>query len=169
MLHLNHRIAAVTIALLTGLALAVAPAVAQAAAGGHRTTFDEDFDVFVVNDLCGFPITITGHQEGFQVVVTANDNTIIRAHITEQDVFSANGNTLTSFAYQFGVKLTFDSDGNPTVGYQTGTIIRVPLPNGETYMAAGRAEFLDLTTDFVTVPTNGVSRNLDDFCAAMSA
>lgn len=65
---------------------------------------------------------------------------MVRVHLTEQDVFSANGNSLESTAYTFNNHLKFDVQGNVLSATQTGIIVRVPLPNGETFMVAGRAD-----------------------------
>jgi hypothetical protein len=84
------------------------------------------------------------------------------------DVFSANGNELTSVPYRFTNHFTIDDQGNVLSAYQTGVLIKVPLATGQTFLVAGRADFLTITEDFVSVPTHGVTRNLDAFCAALS-
>ncbi len=149
------------------VALSVTPLQAQAQAAGHRQTIEADYTA-VVNDLCGFPIIVSGHAEGFSVIVETQHGTVQQFHFREVDVFTANGESLTSTPYTFTNHIRLDSEGNYTSATQTGVIVSVPLPNGETFMVSGRADFLQLDTDFIITPTNGVTRNLDDFCAALS-
>ena len=151
---------------LAGLGLALTPAGAQAAPGGNKTPVDFS-GTFVVRDLCDFPITIDAHATGFQVAVETGKGSIVRLHLNETDVFRANGVSLEG-SYTFGTKLTFDEEGNTLKAVQTGVIVRVALPNGETFKVAGRADALAQEGDFVAAPTNGVTRNLDGLCAALS-
>jgi hypothetical protein len=140
---------------------------AQAAGGGHKTPIELDYTT-VSQDLCGFPVTIQGHLEGFSVSVEKRHGSVQNYHFTETDVFSANGNSLTSTSYMFNNHFRLDDQGNVLSATQTGVIVRIPLPNGKTFMVAGRADFLNLEGDFVSIPTNGVSKNREAFCAALS-
>jgi hypothetical protein len=142
------------------------PAGAQAAPGGNKQPV-EFSDTFVVQDLCEFPVTIDAHATGFRVEVDTGKGTNVRLHLNETDVYSANGVSLEG-NYTFGIKLNFDQDGNIVRAVQTGIIVRVPLPKGDTLMVAGRADAIEQDTDFIIAPTNGVTRNLDGFCAALS-
>lgn len=158
-----------TAAVLTGMAglgLALTPVGAQAEPGGNRTEV-EFRDTFVVRDLCDFPITIDAHATGFRVEVETGKGLKVLLHLNETDVFRANGVSLEG-SYTFGTKLAFDKDGNIVKAVQTGVIVRVALPNGETFKVAGRADALQQDTDFIAAPTNGVTRNLDGLCAALS-
>ena len=151
---------------LAGLGLALTPAGAQAAPGGNRTEV-EFSGTFVVDNLCDFPITIDAQATGFLVEVETGKGSILRGHLNETDVFSANGVSLEG-DYTFGVKYTFDKDGDFVKAVQTGVIVRVALPNGETFKVAGRADALAQDFGFIAAPTNGVTRNLDGLCAALS-
>jgi hypothetical protein len=101
------------------------------------------------------------------VEVNTGKGTNVRLHLNETDVYSANGASLEG-NYTFGIELNFDQDGNIVRAVQTGIIVRVPLPNGDTFIVAGRADAIEQDTDFIIAPTNGVTRNLDGFCAALS-
>lgn len=150
----------------TGLALAATTS-AEAARGGHRTTIDA-MGTFVVNDLCGFPVTIDAHVVGHQTVTATGQGSIVLTHLHETDVYSANGNTVEG-AYTFQVQVAIDDEGNVVKGFQTGVIVRVPLPNGETFQVTGRADTLNALTDYISAPTHGVTRNLDDLCAYLAS
>jgi hypothetical protein len=157
----------VVVALIgTGMAL-VATASAEAARGGNRTTVDA-MGTFVVHDLCGFPVTIDAHVVGHQTVAATGQGTIVRTHLHETDVYSANGNTVEG-AYTFQIQVSIDDQGNVVKGFQTGVIVRVPLPNGETFQVTGRADTLNALTDYISAPTHGVTRNLDDLCAYLAS
>jgi len=160
-------LAAALTALVAMTTFLTVPASAQVQRGGHRTPIDVDYTT-VINDACEFPIMLTGHQAGFSVIVETRHGTVLQFHFREVDVFSAHGKSLTSTPYTFTNHIRFDEEGNLVSATQTGVIVRVPLPNGETFMVAGRADFFGLNTDFVISPTNGVTRNLDDFCASLS-
>jgi hypothetical protein len=123
--------------------------------------------VSVVNDLCDFPITVSSEQTGFQI--TAADGTSAMLHITEQDTFSADGNTLTGLPYTFNIHVTFDAEGNLQHAYSTGQIVVVPIERGVTFRAAGRFDFATASGDFVAVPESGGSQNQDAFCSALES
>jgi hypothetical protein len=159
--------AAAVLAGLAGIGLSLAPAAAQAAPGGNRQPAVEFAGSFVVQDLCEFPVTIDAHVTGFEVTVETANGTIVRGRYNETDVFSANGVSLVG-DYTFGAKYNFDEDGDIVKAVQTGIIVRVPLPDGDTFKVAGRADALAQQTDFIAAPTNGVTRNLDGFCAVLS-
>lgn len=89
-------------------------------------------------------------------------------HITEQDVYTANGTTLQSEPYTFNIDILRDADGNNLHAISTGQIIVVPVEPGVTFRAAGRFDFVTAGSDFVVVPESGGSQNLDAFCAALA-
>ena len=89
-------------------------------------------------------------------------------HITEQDVYTANGTTLQSEPYTFNIDILRDADGNNVHAISTGQIIVVPVEPGVTFRAAGRFDFVTAGSDFVVVPESGGSQNLDAFCAALA-
>lgn len=156
------------LAALAGLSLMLGPITsADAATGGNRTPVDAE-GVFVVNDLCAFPVTISAHVVGSQTTVETGNGSIYRSHLVETDVFSANGNSVEG-SYPFETQATIDQEGNIVKAFQTGVIVRVPLPNGETFQVSGRADNLNALTDYISAPTHGVTRNLDELCAYLAS
>lgn len=156
------------LAALAGLGLTLVPLTsAGAATGGNRTPIDQE-GTFVVHDLCAFPVAISAHVVGSQTAVHTGNGSIIRVHLNETDIYSANGNSVEG-SYTFEIQVTLDKEGNVVKGFQTGVIVRVPLPNGETFQVSGRADTLNAQTDYISAPTHGVTRNLDALCAYLGA
>jgi len=151
---------------LMGLGLTLTPA--DAAPGGNRTSFDNT-GTLVVSDLCPFPVAVTAHAMGDQTIVETGTGSVLRAHITETDTFEANGNSLTSTPYIWQLQVTFDADGNVVRASQTGMIVRVPLPDGTVFQVSGRANVLTAAVDYISIPTNGVSKNRDGLCAYLGS
>ena len=153
---------------LAGLGLTLVPLTsAGAATGGNRTPVD-DVGIFVVHDLCAFPVTITAHVVGAQTQVETGQGSIVRVHLNETDVYTANGNTVGG-TYTFEIQVTMDQDGNTVGGFQTGVIVRIPLPNGVVFQVSGRADSLNAIGDYISAPTHGVTKNLDALCAYLGA
>ena len=156
------------LAALAGLGLIFGPvSSAVAATGGNRTPVD-DADTFVVNDLCAFPVTISGHVVGSETVMETGNGFIVRTHLVETDVFSANGNSVEG-TYTFETQFTVNLRENTVKIFQTGVIVRVPLPSGETFQVSGRADVLSAPTGYISTPTHGVTRNLDALCAYLGS
>ena len=157
------------VAAAAGLGLTLAPIVsAHAAPGGNRTAVD-NAGTFVVHDLCAFPVTIDAHVVGAQTVVQTGDGgSIIRVHLNETDIYSANGHSVTG-TYTFEIQSVTDAADNLVSGFQTGVIVRVPLPDGTTFQVSGRADALNAQTDYISAPTHGVTRNLDALCAYLGS
>jgi hypothetical protein len=122
-----------------------------------------------VNDLCSFPVTVTGQLEGFLIdSLDESDTGTQFYHLTETDTFSANGNTLQGEPYTFNIHITLEK-GVASRDVGTGVGVRVPLPNGSTFFSAGQIDFSDSPdVDFIAIPTHGGSRNLDALCAALA-
>jgi hypothetical protein len=78
------------------------------------------------------------------------------------------GATLVNNGGHFSARLVFDSNGNVISDYGEGVIENVPLPDGSTFFAAGRVDFLAHSGP-VYLPDWGGSRNLAGFCAALGA
>jgi hypothetical protein len=146
-------------------ALAFAPMAPASADKPVKESFD-DTTPFEVSDPCGFPISIVSHQRGFAITSADGRRTIV--HITEQDVFTANGATLQSEPFTFTIHILRDAAGNTLQAISTGQIIVVPVEPGVTFRAAGRFDFVTAGSDFVVVPESGGSQNLDAFCAALA-
>lgn len=156
----------ITVVVLAGLASAIVPTAGAYAEDDTRVHTEAD-GTFVVNDLCDFPVTVTAHADYDTTTVDTGQGSISRIHAVETDIYSANGNTLQG-SYTFQIQSTYDEEGNVIQGYQTGVIVRIPLPNGDTFAVTGRADALNAQTDYISSPTHGVTRNLDEFCAYLA-
>jgi hypothetical protein len=133
-----------------------------------RETFEHSATV-TVSDLCAFPVTIDISVAGFALTSIGKSGSSQILHITETDTFSANGNTLVGDPISYQVHIRFDENGEPTKYLGTGVFARVPLPNGETFFAAGQIDALAAGQgDFLVIPDPGRSKNLDAFCAALA-
>ena len=152
-------------------ALALTPGVLGTTTPAHaaepvKEYFEDTSDPFEISDICGFPITVVSHQDGF--ATTSADGRRTTVHITEQDVFTANGTTLESKPFTFTIHQLRDADGQVLHAISTGQIIVVPVEPGVTFRAAGRFDFVTAGADFVVVPESGGSQNQDAFCAALA-
>ncbi len=139
----------------------------------EKESFENDFSFSLVDPLnfCDFSIDVTGQTTGFEQVFfdQEGDLTKVIVHVTQQETFSANGNTLEGLPYHFTVRVLFDDDGEVTHVYATGVFERVPLPGGGTFFGAGRVDILARDQGFVVKPDVGTFKNQDAFCAALSA
>ena len=164
--------------LIAALCLAAAPlgsgavgAAADAADPVTRTPYGPfTGDPIVVTDLCPFPVSITGTQEGYFIerqLASGGEQLIF--HGTETDVFSANGNTLVGLPYTFNVQAISDADGNFVSFDAEGIAERVPLPGGGEFFSAGRTDWM-LHPDAITLvnPDNGRVGNVEGLCAALA-
>lgn len=90
-------------------------------------------------------------------------------HVVEQDTVSANGQALTSLTYTFELEAVFDSGGGIAHFFENGVLARVVLPDGSTFLAAGRVDFVPQgLPPFSFTPDAGTSGNVAGFCAALS-
>lgn len=135
----------------------------------------EDFSfsgTAVLADVCSFPIDVEFTVTGTQTTFFDQDGTITRLqiHTVEQDVFSANGQTLVGLPFTFNVQVLFDPDsGEVTHAFSTGVASRVPLPGGDFFLTAGRLDFAAHPEEpFIIQPDVGAQGNLEGFCAALS-
>ena len=132
-----------------------------------------DFSVEYTNtSLCGFPIEIVSQGSGFDIFFTdkAGELARIQGHVTAQDTFSANGVTLVGERYRASAQLLF-SDGDLVEYRLSGVLEKVRLPDGSTFMGAGRIDVLAALgagVDFLVEPDSGVVKNRNAFCAALS-
>jgi hypothetical protein len=158
-------------AVLAVVALSAAVFV-SAAAGAEPTKFDfAATSTSTLTGLCAFPVSVsfTGSGTETDFVDQSGALTMIHIHLVEQDVFSANGKTLTGLPYTFNIDLLFDSSGNLTHVYSSGVVSRVPLPNGTVFFTAGRSDFvLHPGVDFLIQPDRGAQGDIAGFCAALS-
>jgi hypothetical protein len=148
-----------------------APNVASAARP-VRDSFTAEFSN-TVTGICEFPVTV-----GSTLAVTETDffdnsgiQTSSHFAITETDVFTANGNTLTGLPYHTSLRAVLDpSDSTHQLSaVATGVQSRIPLPDGSTFLSAGRIDFVGHPDEmFVLTPDTGRSGDIAGFCAALA-
>jgi hypothetical protein len=134
-----------------------------------RVPIDET-DIYVVEDICSFPITITATVVGTETTFydQSGEVTRIQIHVVEQDVFSADGESLTGLPFTFNIQVLFEG-GEVTHVYASGLVERVPLPDGTVFLSAGRLDFAAHPgSDFRIVPDVGRSGDVAAFCAALA-
>jgi hypothetical protein len=157
-----------TRAVIFGAVALLYSAVGAAAYGAKPETFPVgDTSSFVATDLCLFPVTINSTADGILRFFTdaSGNPTRILVQFTEQDTFSANGHTLVGLPYKNRQIVNFKT--GTTV--EVGVIARVPLPNGKTFLSAGRLVIAaDTPPTFFLNPTVGHSGDLTAFCAALA-
>jgi hypothetical protein len=157
--------------LLSLLALSATGVLAHPAAAIEPTRVPIDqTDTYVVTDICSFPVTITATVVGTETTFydQSGQVTRIQVHLVEQDVFTANGQTLTGLPYTFNIQVLFE-DGELTHVYASGVVARVPLPDGTVFLSAGRLDFAAHPgSDFRIVPDVGRSGDVAAFCAALA-
>ena len=157
--------------LLSLLALGTTAVLAQPAAAVEPTREPIDLTITsVVTDICSFPVTITSTLVGTETTFYDQSGAVTRVqiHVVEQDVFSANGNTLTGLPYTFNIQILFE-DGEVTHLYASGIVARVPLPDGTVFLSAGRLDFVAHPgAEFRVVPDVGRSGDVAAFCAALA-
>jgi hypothetical protein len=129
-------------------------------------------DTVVLADVCSFPVTAEVTATATQTSFFDDDGNLtrIQIHTVEQDVFTANGRTLVGLPYTFNIQVLFDPDsGEVTHVYASGLVSRVPLPDGDFFLTAGRLDFAaHPDTTFLLQPDVGAQGNLAAFCAALS-
>jgi hypothetical protein len=157
--------------LLSLLALSVTGVLVHPAAAIEPTRIPiDDTDTFVVGDICSFPVTINASFVGTETTFYDQSGAVtrIQIHVVEQDVFSANGESLTSLPFTFNIRVLFE-DGEVTHVYASGLVERVPLPDGTVFLSAGRLDFAAHPgSDFRIVPDVGRSGDVAAFCAALA-
>ena len=157
--------------LLSLLTLSATGVLAHPAAAIEPTRVPIDqTDTFEVQDICSFPVTITATIVGTETTFydQSGEITRIQVHIVEQDVFSADGESLTGLPFTFNIQVLFE-DGEVTHVYASGLVERVPLPDGTVFLSAGRLDFAAHPgAEFRIVPDVGRSGDVAAFCAALA-
>jgi hypothetical protein len=157
--------------LLSLIALGTTAVLAQPAAAVEPTREPIDQTVTsVVGDICSFPVTIIATLVGTETTFYDQNGAVtrIQIHVVEQDVFSANGKTLTGLPFTFNIRVLFE-DGEVTHVYASGLVERVPLPDGTVFLSAGRLDFAAHPgAEFRIVPDVGRSGDVAAFCAALA-
>ena len=161
--------------LLFALTAAVVAAglMAQPAAAAKPTR--EDFtvtDTAVLTDVCAFPVTVDMTLTGTltRLFDRNGDPTRIEVHIREHDVFTANDKTLVGLPYTFNNAVLYDREtGEITHVFASGVASRVPLPEGDVFLTAGRIDFTAHPgASFILQPDVGAQGNVDGFCAGLA-
>ncbi len=129
----------------------------------------QETDVGTDTSICGFPIQFSSQGTGFFTYFSdpAGDVVRVQAHSTGQDTFSANGVTLVGSPYRTLGTVVL-SDGQLVEFHASGVLEKVRLPDGSTFLAAGRVDVLAAHATFIVDPDSGVVKNKDAFCAALS-
>jgi len=149
-------------AVLASGAMAMPPTSSQHTATGSVT--------LPAGTLCSFSIQLDGTQTWTSTQFFDQNGTLTTdtARGFEQDTFSANGKTLVGDPYPFTFVYNF-ADGALISDYGIGVAERVPLPNGGSYIVAGRINLLETPPQLImTVDSGNSGINLDAFCAALS-
>ena len=107
------------------------------------------------------------NQRGTEILFFGESGALrqLQLHATEELTLSANGRTLHAEPINVNGFADFDPDGVHL--YFAGLILRVPLPDGTTFLSAGRVEF-SLDSNLVITPDVGLSGDVGALCAALS-
>jgi hypothetical protein len=158
-----------------GLALATAAsaAVFASTAAADRPIVSHFTFTFTatLTDACSFPITVDSSADLTETDFVDQSGALTRISFqgVEQDIFSANGNTLVGEPFHLDVVILFDSSGNVTHAYGQGITEVVRLPDGSLFIAAGRVDFVAHGgPPFLLTPDVGATVNLAGFCAALA-
>ena len=166
-IRLGHQVAVLAVVALSAAVFVSAAAAAQPT----KIDFPPATSTSTITGVCAFPVSVSFTASGTETdfVDQSGALTRIHVHIVEQDVFSANGKTLTGLPFTFNIDALFDSSGNLTHVYASGEVSRVPLPGGSVFHTAGRADFvLHPGVDFLLQPDRGAQGDVACFCAALS-
>ena len=147
---------------LSATAAAAPPTIARDLTGTNTAS---------LTGVCSFPVEVTSSTTATEIdYFDANGNlTRVQVHVVEQDVFTANGKSLTGEPFAFNIQVLFDSEGNVTHVYANGVAERIILPGGSLFLSAGRGDFIAHPgEDFLLSPDFGARGNIAGFCAALS-
>jgi hypothetical protein len=143
-----------------------------AAADAPTTRSFTSTDMGVVTGVCAFPVNVTSTSTIRETVFTdqSGRTTRVQWHVVERDVFTANGKTLVGLPYTFNLRVLFNPrTGELTHVYAAGVVSRVPLPGGDVFLTAGRADFTAHPgASFLLQPDVGAQGNVAGFCAALA-
>lgn len=154
--------AIVTAGALAASAIAAPPTITR---GGTFT------GTSTLTGVCSFPVEVTFSQTFTEIDYFDSSGNLTRVfiHAVEQDVFTANGKTLTGEPFTFNTDVLFDAAGNVTHVYASGIVERIILPGGSLFLSAGRADFIAHPGEtFLISPDVGATGNIAGFCAALS-
>jgi hypothetical protein len=121
---------------------------------------------------CSFPITVNVHADFVVKNFFDSSGTLVRtqAHVHEQDVFSANGISLTGLPFSFTLDFYFAPDGTVVKAKSVGVAEKIPLPDGTLFIVAGQLDLLTTPpgTDFFISVTHGNPGDTAALCAALT-
>jgi hypothetical protein len=158
--------------LVSGAAMLGAAVLASSAAAVAPVTTTGSFTQTIdVQGLCPFTVTVVSaiSFREMDFYDTNGKQTMALINVNEQDVFGANGKTLTGIPFTFELQFLLDSSGNFTNVFANGVVEKVPLPDGSLFLSAGRLDFAARPSGFALTPDVGRSGNVAGFCAALSA
>jgi hypothetical protein len=153
----------------TLVALCLGAFAESAAAAPQKGVWDNSFTNDPVS-ICPFTVYATGHQTGQVINFFDKSGALTRTqiHATEQLTLSANGRTLTAEPIHINLFVDWGPNGELEHVYLAGVVARIPLPNGTTFLSAGRLDFIARGVDFAVTPDVGRSGDVGALCAALS-
>lgn len=144
------------------------PAGADTALQPQKVVWDQDITPQTVAPrICpSFDVTESGHQTGAVTYFFDGSGALrqIQLHAIEQLTLSANGRTLRTEPIHVNGFVDFLPDGQVQLHFD-GLILRVPLPDGTTFLSAGRVQ---ASSNLVVIPDAGLSGDVGALCAALS-
>ena len=160
-----------------GLAVAITASLLPAAVASARPVHIEGQlrGSYTITSLCPFPI-VSQWQEDVRVTLFFDDaGQIVRRERlgVRQEVFTANGKSLTSEPVRIHGRVDYDAaTGQATTITSTGVLLRFLTPDGTRAIVAGRwvlpvsggDDLLDRGG-----PDAGTMKNVDALCAALAA
>jgi hypothetical protein len=160
--------------LFIGVAAVLCAALFVSTAAGAapvKTEFSNITFSSVMTGVCPFDVDVDSVVSGFEIDYFDQAGNIVKAeiHQVEQDMFSANGKTLTGIPFTFNLDIRVDSAGDTTSAVATGVVEKVPLPDGSLFVSAGWVNFVDHPgATFLLSPDRGAQGNVAGFCAALA-
>jgi hypothetical protein len=124
-----------------------------------------------ISDVCSFPVDVaySGTIDAIRFFDANGAVTRQFEHFVEQDTFTANGKTLASMPYTYNREYVRDSSGALEHVYAYGIIVKVPLPDGTLFIAAGWIDLMNYPdATFILSPDRGNPGNVAAFCAALA-
>ena len=151
-----------------GLIAAAWVPIAQAAPPTH--SHFEFTNSTTVTAICPTPFHLEARASVDETVFTnaSGDVTRITDRATEHDIFSAHGTSIRTASYHYTIHVLFNDAGDLLHAYATGTVVRMRLPDGTLFNAAGRVDVANTSGPFTITPDVGHSGNLAAFCDALS-
>jgi hypothetical protein len=158
--------------LVVGLAVAAALLAASASADKPTKTPITFAQTSPLTGVCSFPITVDAQGSLTFTDFFDSSGTLVRrqVHTHEQDVFSANGISLTGIPFSFNLDFYFAPDGTTTAAKAVGIVDKIPPPNGKLFIMAGQTDLTTLPpgTEFIFTVTQGNPGDTDALCAALT-